>query len=59
MKKEFLERVAREGIVDTEKFRYIAKENLQNGCYDILKIDKDELDTTAAYDEWEKVGEAR
>lgn len=51
MKKEFIERVIREGIVDTRKYRYIMK------APKILRLPRIYLDTTKAIDEWEVVYE--
>ena len=56
--KHFEKRIIREGIVDTTKFRYITKEQ-PDGLY-ILRLRKDDLDTTEAVNGWEvvkKVGE--
>ena len=58
-KKDFIERVRRDGIVDTRKYRYIARE--VNGPseqhLEIRRIPLDCLDTTAALDRsnWETV----
>lgn len=48
MKKEFIERVKREMIVDTRKYRYECY-NLGNYCR-ITRIDRDLLDRPAALD---------
>jgi len=49
MKKEFLNKVLREGVVDTKNYRYVCR-------YDgIYRIKLEHLNTTAAYTEWEKV----
>ena len=58
MKKEFIERVQRERIVDTKTYRYIAKE--VNGAEQHLEIRRtaiSNLDTTAVLDSenWEVV----
>lgn len=57
MKKEFIERVIRERIVDTDKYRYIIKD-----CHDayqqyqeIRRLPLSDLDTTNAIDGWETV----
>lgn len=49
MKKEFLEKVKHEGIVDTRKYRYV----YSNG--EIKRLPIEYLDTTAALSEWEVV----
>lgn len=51
MKKLFIERVVREGIVDTRKYRYIMK-----GAK-ILRLPIIYLDTTLAINGWECVFE--
>lgn len=57
MKKEFIERVIRERVVDTKTYRYIVKD-----CYDateqwaeIRRLPLADLNTTAAIDGWETV----
>jgi len=49
MKKEFLNKVLKEGAVDTKNYRYISR---NDGIY---RIKLEYLNTTAAYTEWEKV----
>lgn len=49
MKKEFIEKVIREGIVDTKDYRYICKGNT------IKRLPIASLDTTTAIDGWETV----
>lgn len=57
MKKEFIAKVIRDGIVDTEKYRYTA--HLVNGAdeqyTEIRRLPIADLDTTAALDPWEVV----
>ena len=56
--KNFEKRIIREGIVDTAKYRYVVKEQA-DGLY-ILRLRKDDLDSTEAINGWEtvkKVGE--
>lgn len=57
MKKEFIAKVIREGIVDTEKYRYTA--HLVNGpeeqYTEIRRLPLADLDTTAALEPWEVV----
>lgn len=59
MTKNFEERVLREGVVDTEKYRYIVKDKY--GCEKIARgiyrLPINHLDTTAAIDSWELVKE--
>ncbi len=57
LSKAFIERVKKEYIVDTRKYRYTTKE-----CYDathqwleIRRLPISALDTTAAIDGWETV----
>lgn len=53
IRKSMISRIMEEGIVDTEKYRYIAKD-----CGDhleIRRIELDKLDTTYAIDGWELV----
>lgn len=52
MKKEFRSRIENEGIIDTRKYRYIAKTTWIG--LEIWRIRLDLLDTTAAIDNWEK-----
>lgn len=49
MTKTFETRVKREGIVDTKKYRYCARDNK------IVRIELDKLGTTAALADWETV----
>lgn len=51
MKKDFIERVKREGIVDTKGYRYVVDN--ENG--QIKRLPLEDLDTTAAIDSWEVV----
>ena len=55
MTKAFIERVKREGIVDTRKYRYVG--GYDNDGYSIMRIDIDYLDRTAALDtnNWKEV----
>lgn len=57
MTKEFVERVMKERIVDTEKYRYMVTEchNSERQWAEIRRLPLDELDTTAAVDGWETV----
>lgn len=55
--KKFAERVAKEGTVDTAKYRYHF-ENTFTGAF-IKRIPIEYLDTTKAYTGWEKVAEYR
>ena len=59
MKKEFVEKVKREGIVDTKSYRY--RTAICNGArtqkLQILRLPIEGLDTTAAIDGWEVVYE--
>lgn len=50
MKKEFIERVIREGIVDTRKYRYVIKWRGYGTCGEIRRIPLKYLDTTKALD---------
>ena len=49
MKNEFIAKVIREGIVDTDKYRYVFKDG------NILRLPLSYLDTTKAIDGWEVV----
>lgn len=49
MTKTFETRVKREGIVDTKKYRYCARDNK------IVRVELDKLGTTAALADWEIV----
>lgn len=53
MKKEFLNRVLHEGVVDTRKYRYIVGESGTDIVVRRLPIE--DLDTTEAIDGWETV----
>lgn len=57
MTKKFIERVKREGRVDTRKYRYISDEDVRHDKYifQIKRLPLEYLDTMAAYDEWEVV----
>lgn len=59
MKKEFVEKVKREGIVDTKSYRY--RTAIRNGAdaqkLQILRLPIEDLDTTSAIDGWEVVYE--
>ena len=57
MKKEFWERVKRERIVDTRKYRYIIDEDIRLERPWITRLPIEDLDTTAAIDGWEVVKE--
>lgn len=57
MKKEFIEKVIREGIVDTKKYRYIY-DPICEVAY-IKRLKRSLLGTTAAYSGWEVVKEWR
>ena len=49
MTKAFENRVKREGIVDTNNYRYCLRDNK------IVRIELDKLDTTAVLADWETV----
>lgn len=57
MTKDFINRVIREGIVDTKNFRYIRKDmnNATEQWMEIRRLPLSALDTTAAIDGWETV----
>ena len=57
MKKEFWERVKRERIVDTKKYRYVLDTDIRLERPLIKRLPIEELDTTAAIDGWEDVKE--
>lgn len=57
MKKEFIERVIKEGVVDTRKYCYTYK--VKGGVASIKRIERFLLGTIAAYDRWEVVKEWR
>jgi len=53
MKKEFIEKVLHERIVDTKQYRYVAK--VKDGKQYINRLPVADLDTTAAIDGWETI----
>lgn len=53
MKKEFIEKVIRLGSVDTDKYRYVARDYPDR--LEVQRIPLSALDTTAALDGWETV----
>lgn len=57
MTKDFINRVIREGIVDTKNYRYIRKDmnNATEQWLEIRRLPLSALDTTAAIDGWETV----
>ena len=57
MTKDFINRVIREGIVDTKNFRYIRKDvtSATEQWMEIRRLPISALDTTAAIDGWETV----
>lgn len=57
MNSNFYDRVIREQIVDTKKYRYIAKEchGVDEQWIEIQRLPIESLDTTAAIDGWETV----
>lgn len=57
MKKEFWERVKRERIVDTKKYRYVLDTDIRLERPLIKRLPNEDLDTTAAIDGWEVVKE--
>ena len=57
MKKQFIERVLRELIVDTRTYRHIVR--WDGNVAKIFRIPLAYLDTTAAIDGWEFVAEVR
>lgn len=57
MKKEFLERVKLERIVDTRKYRYVLDDDISLERPLIKRLPIEDLDTTAAIDGWEVVKE--
>lgn len=57
MKKQFIDRVLRERIVDTAKYRYIVKEYPDRA--EIQRLPITDLDTTASIDGWETVSVIR
>lgn len=57
MKKKFIEKVIREEVVDTWKYRYIYYIGWDVAC--IKRLERCLLGTTAAIDGWETVKEWR
>lgn len=57
MKKEFINRIIREGSVDTKSFRYRVVEHPD--YFEICRISLSALDTTAALSDWESVYSSR
>ena len=57
MKKEFLERVKWERIVDTRKYRYVLDDDISLERPLIKRLPIEDLDTTAAIAGWEVVKE--
>lgn len=57
MNQAFRERIMREGIVDTKKYRYATKERRNDRIQfiEIRRIPIEYLDTTASLSEWELV----
>lgn len=57
MKRDFIERVIRERVVDTRKYRYTIKERqtVTEQYAEIRRLPLSDLDTTAAIDGWETV----
>lgn len=57
MTKQFQEKVLRERIVDTDKYRYIAvdQHDARKQWCEIRRLPKEQLDTTAALESWETV----
>ena len=53
MKKEFIEKVIRLGSVDTDKYRYVAREYPDR--LEVQRLPLSSLDTTTALDGWETV----
>lgn len=53
MKKEFIEKIIRYGSVDTEKYRYVAREYPDR--LEVQRLPLADLDTTAALNGWETV----
>ena len=54
MKRGFIERVIRERIVDTRKYRYISESTFAEGLV-IRRIPLEYLNTTRALNSWESV----
>ena len=57
MKKMFIEKIKREGVVDTKKYRYAIRYN-ENG-FEVIRLELYKLDTTAAYTDWVVVKDIR
>lgn len=57
MKKEFWEKVRRERIVDTRKYRYVLDTDIRLERPLIKRLPIEDLETTAAIDGWEVVKE--
>lgn len=57
MTQKFIDRVLRDRIVDTAKYRYIVKEHPDHA--EIQRLPITDLDTTAAIDGWETVAVIR
>lgn len=57
LSKAFIERVRKEYIVDTRKYRYVTKEcnDIEHQWLEIRRLPISALDTTAAIDGWETV----
>ncbi len=55
MTKAFIERVKREGTVDTKNYRYVCK--IEDNKLVIERLPLEALDTTEVYSGWEKVYE--
>lgn len=53
MKKEFFDKIIKNGVVDTKKYRYIYIVSAEKA--EIRRIAIDLLDTTATIDGWEVV----
>ena len=53
MKKEFADKVIKNGVVDTQKYRYVYSASAEKA--EICRIAIDLLDTTATIDGWETV----
>jgi len=54
MTQEFINKVRREGIVDTQTYRYICKDmsSATEQWLEIQRLPLEQLDTTAAIDGW-------
>ena len=53
MKKEFVDKVIKNGVVDTKKYRYVYSVSAEKA--EIRRIDINLLDTTGTIDGWEIV----